>query len=122
MAGKSATSIINYITTCKEFDPEYCKSLLQKSAKKKADDVIKSIVGYSIRNDQSTKIDVCKKHQEHLDEHIQSIQEKIYELAEPYEKQVNHICTCPGFRKDSAIYTIAEIGVDMTAFKSSKHL
>ncbi len=122
MAGKSAQAIINYITTCEIFDPEYCKSLLQKSAKKKADDVIKSIVGYSISNEQSTKIDVCTKHQNDLDTHIKAIQDKLYELAKPYEKQVNHICTCPGFRKDSAIYTIAEIGVDMTAFKSAKHL
>ena len=122
MTGKSATSIINYITTCETFDPEYCKSLLQKSAKKKADDVVKSIVGYSISSEQSTKIDVCKKHQDNLDEHIQSIQDKMYELAKPYEKQINHICTCPGFQKNSAIYTIAEIGVDMTVFKSSKHL
>ena len=122
MTGKSATSIINYITTCETFDPEYCKSLLQKSAKKKADDVIKSIVGYSISDEQSTKIDVCKKHQDNLDEHIQSIQDKMYELAKPYEKQINHICTCPGFQRNSAIYTIAEIGVDMTVFKSAKHL
>lgn len=122
MTGKSATSIINYITTCETFDPEYCKSLLQKSAKKKADDVIKSIVGYSISGEQSTKIDVCKKHQYNLDEHIQAIQNKLDELAKPYEKQINHICTCPGFQKNSAIYTIAEIGVDMTAFKSAKHL
>ena len=122
MTGKSATSIINYITTCETFDPEYCKSLLQKSAKKKADDVIKSIVGYSISDEQSTKIDVCKKHQDNLDEHIQSIQDKMYELAKPYEKQINHICTCPGFQRNSAIYTIAEIGIDMTVFKSAKHL
>lgn len=122
MTGKSATSIINYITTCDTFDPEYCKSLLQKSAKKKADDVIKSIVGYSISGEQSTKIDVCKKHQDNLDEHIQSIQNKMKELAKPYEKQINHICTCPGFQENSAIYTIAEIGVDMTAFKSAKQL
>lgn len=33
MTGKSATSIINYITNCETFDPDYCKSLLQKSAK-----------------------------------------------------------------------------------------
>ena len=122
MTGKSATSIINYITTCETFDPEHCKSLLQKSAKKKADDVIKSIVGYSISGEQYTKIDVCKKHQDNLDKHIQSIQDKMYELAKPYEKQINHICTCPGFQRNSAIYTIAEIGVDMTVFKSAKHL
>ena len=36
-------------------------------------------------------IDVCKKHQDNLDEHIQSIQDKLYELAKPYEKQINHI-------------------------------
>ena len=122
MAGKSAQAIINYITTCDTFDIDYCKSLLKGSAKSKADDVIKAIVGYSISDEQSTKIDVCTKHQKNLDEHIQDVQDKIYELAKPYQKQIDHICTCPGFSKDSAIYTIDEIGVDMTAFKSAKHL
>ena len=99
MTGKSATSIINYITTCETFDPEHCKSLLQKSAKKKADDVIKSIVGYSISSEQSTKIDVCKKHQDNLDEHIQSIQDKMYELAKPYEKQLITFVHVLAFKK-----------------------
>ena len=122
MTGKSAKAIINYITTCDTFDIDYCKSLLKGTAKSKADDVIKAIIGYSISDEQSTKIDVCTKHQKDLDKHIQDVQDKIYELAKPYQKQINHICTCPGFTKDSAIYTIAEIGVDMSVFKSAKHL
>lgn len=44
--GKSATAIVDYILTCETFEPEYCKSLLLKKAKEKADDVVKSILGF----------------------------------------------------------------------------
>lgn len=122
MAGKSAQAIIDYITSCDTFDIEHCKSLLFGRAKNKADDVIKSILGYSIREDQHTKIDVCKSHQDDLDKHIDTINSKIEELAKPYQAQINHLITCPGILNNSATYIIAEIGVDMKVFNSSKHL
>ena len=43
--GKSTSSIADYLITSDEFDPETCKSFLQKSLKKKADAVIESIEG-----------------------------------------------------------------------------
>lgn len=122
MAGKSASAIIDYITTCDIFDPKHCKSLLQKSAKKKADDVVRSILGYSLNDASSTKIDICTKHQNNLDSLINIIDTKLDELSTPYQKEINHIVTCPGFRKESATYIIAEIGNDMTVFQSSKRL
>lgn len=46
MFGKSASLITGYLPTSDTFDLEHCKSLLQKSLKKKADEVIESIEGY----------------------------------------------------------------------------
>jgi len=45
MFGKSASLITDYLIKTDAFDPEYCKSLLQKSLKKKGDAVIESIEG-----------------------------------------------------------------------------
>ena len=42
MFGKSATAITDYLTSDESFDPEHCISLLQRSLKKKAEQVLES--------------------------------------------------------------------------------
>ena len=120
--GKSATAIVDYILTCDVFDPEYCKSLLLKKAKDKADDVVKSIIGYELRGDQSLKMKVCRKHFDHINECISTLEEAISDLSQPYHKFIEFATTIPGITEKSASFLIAEIGVDMAVFKSSKRL
>lgn len=120
--GKSAAAIVDYILSGKTFDPEYCKSLLQKKAKEKADDVVKSIIGYELHSDQSVKMKVCRKHMDDINECIKSLDEKISDLIKPYHKFIELATTIPGITEKSAAYIIAETGVDMSVFKSSKRL
>lgn len=120
--GKSATAIVDYILTCEVFDPEYCKSLLLKKAKDKAGDVVNSIIGYELRRDQSVKIKVCRKHFDEINECVSTLEETISGLAKPYHKFIELATTIPGITEQSATFIIAEIGVDMAVFKSSKRL
>ena len=120
--GKSATAIVDYILTCDVFDPEYCKSLLLKKAKEKADDVVKSIIGYELRGDQSLKMKVCRKHFDYINECIATLEAAISDLTQPYHKFIELATTIPGITEKSASFIIAEIGVDMVVFKSSNHL
>ena len=50
--GKSATAITEYLTSNESFDPDHCVSLLQRSLKKKAEQVLESINGFSIADEQ----------------------------------------------------------------------
>ncbi|ABY93185.1 hypothetical protein Teth514_1905 [Thermoanaerobacter sp. X514] len=120
--GKSASSIIEYILTCDTFDPEYCKSLLHKSLYKKADEVIQSIIGYELRDDQSVKLKVCRKHYDFINQCVSDLDKAISQLAKPYQDLIDIAVTLPGITEKSATYIIAEIGTDMTVFKSDKHL
>jgi transposase len=120
--GVSATALIEYILSCETFDPEHAKSLLKKSLKSKGDEIIQSIIGYELRGDQSTKMKVCRKHFDYINECLNTLDEKISDLAKPYHKFIDFATTIPGITKTSATYIIAEIGVDMSVFKSSKHL
>lgn len=120
--GKSASSIIEYLLSCDTFDPEHCKSLLQRSAKNKADDVVASIIGYEISNDQSVKMKVCREHVDYISTIVSRLDAHIIELAKPYEDLITLAADVPGITENSARYIIAEIGADMTVFKSSKHL
>jgi hypothetical protein len=122
MFGKSASSITDYIINSDTFDPEHCVSLLQKSLKKKADEVVASIEGYQITDEQKLRARMVKEHYDFLLNHIQRLDEMIDELAKPYESEINLMCLTPGVNRRSAITILSEIGVDMSQFGSSKRL
>lgn len=120
--GKSSSALIEYILTCDTFDPEHAKTLLQRKLKDKAEEVVASIIGYELRDDQSVKMKVCRKHFDHINECISILDEKLSDLSKPYHEFIEFASTIPGVTDKSAIYIIAEIGTDMSVFKSSKHL
>jgi len=122
MFGKSASSITDYIVNSNTFDSEHCVSLLQKSLKKKADEVLESIDGFQMTEAQKTRAKIVKEHYNYLLDHIGKIDAVIDELVKPYESAVNLLCTNPGIRRHSAITVISEIGTDMSQFGSSKRL
>ena len=62
MFGKSATAITDYLTSDESFDPEHCISLLQRSLKKKAEQVLESIEGFSIADEQKARIKIVREH------------------------------------------------------------
>jgi len=120
--GKSSSAIIDYLLYGDGFDPEHCKSLLKNKAKNKADEVVKSIIGYEITHDQSIKMQVCRKHVDYINESISTLEESIVTIALPFRELIDLAVALPGITEKSATYIIAEIGNDMTVFHSSKHL
>lgn len=120
--GKSSSALIEYILTCDTFNPEHAKTLLHRKLKDKAEEVIASIIGYELRDDQSVKMKVCRKHFDYINECISILDEKLSDLSKPYHEFIEFASTIPGVTDKSAAYIIAEIGTDMTIFKSSKHL
>jgi transposase len=122
MFGKSASSITDYLITSNEFDPDTCKSFLQKSLKKKADEVIESIEGYQMTTSQKERILMVRDHLEFVQQSIVKLDSKLDELVSPYESAISLICTIPGVDRNSAISIISEMGTDMSQFNSSKRL
>ena len=84
--------------------------------------MVKSIVGYELRGDQSFKMKVCRKHLDYINECVGTLDEAISDLSKPYHKFIELATTTPGITEKSASFIIAEIGVDMAVFKSSKRL
>ena len=122
MFGKSASSITDYIVNSDTFDPEYCVSLLQRSLKKKASEVVESIDGFQMAVPQKNRAKMVKGHYDYLVRQIQELDNAIDELAEPFEPAITLLCTNPGIKRTSAITVLSEIGVDMSQFGSSKRL
>lgn len=122
MFGKSAAAITNYLISEDSFDPEYCKSLLQRSLKKKADSVIESIEGYSITNEQKLRMKIIRSHLDYIQSAIADVDSSIDAMVAKHENLIALLQTVPGIDRNSAITIISEIGTDMEQFGSSKRL
>ncbi len=122
MFGKSATAITDYLTSDENFDARHCVSLLQRSLKKKADDVVEAIEGYEITPEQKTRIGIIRDHLHYIDALISRVDACIDVMVQKYEGYISLLCTIPGIDRKSAITIISEIGADMTQFGSSKRL
>ena len=122
MFGKSATAITDYLTSDEDFDAQHCVSLLQRSLKKKADDVLAAIEGYEITLEQKTRIGIVRDHLHYIDSLIERVDTCINTMADKYEGHIVLLRTIPGVDRSSAITILSEIGVDMTQFGSSKRL
>ena len=122
MFGKSASAITDYLVKTDAFDPDVCRSFLQRSLKKKADAVIASIEGYQMEPSQKERIILVRSHMEFLEKELRTLDAKLDELVAPYEGAISLLCTIPGVDRSSAITIISEIGTDMTQFNSSKRL
>lgn len=122
MFGKSASSITDYIVNSDTFDPEYCISLLHKSLKKKANEVVESIDGFQMTDSQKNRARMVKEHYDYLVGHIKKLDLAIDELVKPLESTITLLCMIPGVKRHSAISILSEIGTDMSQFDSSKRL
>ncbi len=120
--GKTASKIIDYILNCDVFDPNYCKSLIGSSMKATPDEIINSVLGFNLTQEQALKIKIATEHLSALDKCLSNLNKKITDLSLPYSSQIQLLVTTPGITEKSAIRIISEIGIDMTVFSSSKRL
>ena len=125
--GKSATLILDYILSLdkpEDFDEEYCKSLLQKSAKTKSDDIITSIQGFSIPDSTIAKLKASRSHLDAIKTTIDAIDIEIDRIIDScdYRDYINLAMTVPGISELSAKIIVSEIGIDMSVFPTSKKL
>lgn len=59
---------------------------------------------------------------EQLDEHVAKLDARIDAKLEPYREQHQRLTKIPGIDRVVAAVLVAELGVDMSVFKSAKHL
>ena len=122
MLGKSATDIENYLLDTDTVDPEHCVSLLHRSLKKKASDVVEAVSGFNMTPEQKERVRIVQGHFADIDHRIAQLDEIISNLVAEYEGQISLLCTIPGIDRRTAITILSEIGTDMSQFGSSKRL
>lgn len=120
--GKSAKAVMHEVLYSKTIDEEVIKSLLKKSAKKKTEEVLKSLEGSHIEPDQKLKMTIATTHMSELDKHIEETELEMAKHCMPHNSLIECLIKIPGISYISAMSVIAEIGVDMSQFETNKQL
>ena len=124
--GKGSQAIIDYILyTCdKDFDDEYCLSLLPNKGKRKStnEEILNAVKNSNFTTAQKTRISIVKEHLDYITNSISKLDSEIDSLVEPYNMYIDLLCGIPGMDRKSAIITISEISCDMSHFDSQRRL
>jgi hypothetical protein len=120
--GKSARTITSYILDHpgESFD---VAPFVDKRCKHPIDEIQAAVDG-SVSYEQAAKLREILSHIDEVEGHKRKIEIEIMRLAAPYESLLELIHTVPGFSADpmTAITVLSEIGPDMSAFPTAKHL
>ena len=124
--GKGSQAIIDYIlSTCdKDFDDEYCLSLLPNKGKRKStnEEILNAVKNSNFTTAQKTRISIVKEHLDYITNSISKLESEIDSLVEPYNMYIDLLCGIPGMDRKSAIITISEISCDISHFDSQRRL
>ena len=119
--GKSASAIMGYLLSEDSPDEEKVLSLLDPRVKADPKEILRSVRGFKILNEQKFKMNHAQSHMNLINCSIQEINDELLKIAAPYAGQISCLSTIPGITEKSALYVISEIGTDMSVFESDKH-
>ena len=119
--GKTSQSILKLMLDNPNLTLDDITPLIDKRLKSTPEDILKSING-NFDDSQSSKMSVCLKHYDSINECIELIEQQVLKLTVKYSTEVKLFMSIPGINETSAIFIIAEIGTNMNAFIDDKHL
>lgn len=119
--GKSASAILEHLLKNPDDKAFDFRPLLHGSMLKKEADIALALDG-TINKIQAGKITLCLRHMNSIKSYIAEIESTAMHLATPYSAALTIIESVPGVSQLSALIILSEIGADMSAFHSSKHL
>ena len=120
--GKSSRAVMKEVMSSSSITEEKISKLLKAKTKKKTKEILQSLEGSHIESDQRLKMTIASQHMEQLDNHIHRIETEMAIRCIPYSSLINLLVDIPGISYLSAMSIIAEIGIDMTVFETSKQL
>ncbi|WP_040982247.1 IS110 family transposase, partial [Oceanobacillus jeddahense] len=120
--GVSSMKIIHHILDDPDDTNFDVSEMLHGSMKDKTDIITKSIQG-NLTKSQADKMRVSLQHMDNIKKHIADIESVVLKLSQPYLPQIEILLSMPGIKDIfTAIAILGEIGVDMSAFLSQKHI
>ena len=119
--GKAASRITSYLLEHPN-EPLTDVAQFRTRGMKATDEELQAAVNGNMCEEQSEKLRIIRSHMDDLNRCKANLESLIISTAEKYLSQLELVMSVPGIQTFSALSVIAEIGVDMTVFPSSKHL
>ncbi|WP_141236465.1 transposase, partial [Peribacillus simplex] len=119
--GVSGRRILEAILNGEKIETDGLRKMVDWRTKASITDIANAINGRIRRHHR----DMLRYHWEHmgyLEQTIEELEKQIDQLLSPYRKEVELLDGIPGVNKAAAATFIAEMGVNMSVFKSAKHL
>lgn len=104
-----------------QFDTNISQKMVDWRTKASITDIANAING-RIRRHHRDMLRYHWDHMSYLEKAIEELEKQIDQLLSPYRKEVELLDGIPGMNKAAAATFIAEMGVDMSVFKSAKLL
>ena len=102
-------------------EPDVLAELARKQMRKKIPALREALEGH-FDSHHRLWIGAILRHIDFLDEQIEQLTGMIEEQIRPFDPAVELLCTITGIQHRGAEAIVAEIGVDMTRFRSARHL
>jgi transposase len=119
--GVSGRKLLNQLVEKGYLDKTDVDANIHHSLRKKADTISESLFG-TLDQHQMYMIKSSWNHIEFLEESIQELETRIESILQSYHEEKDILLTIPGVKEHTVACIIAEIGIDMSQFPSSRHL
>ena len=120
IVGKSGRAVLDAIIAGHD-DPAYLASCISVRVKARRAELIEALRG-CITPHHRFMLKLHLSHIDALNAAITNIEKEVGLGLEPFRESAEHLTTMPGLSAVSASVLIAEIGVDMSRFKTAGHL
>lgn len=119
--GVTGRRILKAIINGEKIEENSLQKLVHPQTKASLSDIADAING-RLRRHHRYMLRQHWEHMEYLEQNIKELEEQISHCLKPYQMEVELLDTIPGINKNGAAILISEMGVDMSVFKSPKHL
>lgn len=119
--GATGRGILEHLAKHGQISVLQISSLIKGNTKRSASEISFAINGL-LTPDQCRLLTHHLRHLDSLNELINDLMQDTINLVEPYKAYVKLLTSIPGISDVSALGLLAEIGVDMSTFKTAEHL
>ena len=119
--GASGRNIIHYLIKHGQIDKTALDTCLKTKTRNRIDEILMSVNG-TLSNHQRAFLEILMNHYDSLKEHLSEIETALEEDMKPFTAQVKQLSSIYGISTTASCAIIAEIGIDMTSFKTAEHI
>lgn len=119
--GASGRNIITHLIEHGFIDRNALDCCLKTKTRNHIDEILMAVNG-TLSKHQQDFLKMIMNHYNSLKEHLAEIEDAIKEEMAPFTLQVDQLCSIYGISTTASCSVIAEIGTDMSHFKTAEHI